>query len=128
MENTQLIESMPFFWGVAFIINLTVGIVLFVNVMRQAMPNWASGVSTWIAWWAFATCISLVINVTSGPNAAFSYHQMGILTETMMNIGILLWTVISSLKNWEIRGDDWVRLDDLRKEINLEKERGHDPK
>jgi hypothetical protein len=128
MEATQqLIEQMPFFWGISFTINVTVGTILFIAIMRQSMPQWATGVTCWVAWWAFATAISLLINVISGPNAPFSYHQMGILTETMTNLGILLWTMIFAKQSWGIRGDDWDRIDSLRQKINLEKVNKHDP-
>lgn len=117
----QLLEQMPFFWGISFAINVTVGAVLFTAVMRQSMPSWATGVSTWVAWWAFATAISLIINVVSGPNAPFSYHQMGILTESMTNVGILVWVIVFARESWGVRGADWDRMDALRKQINLEK-------
>jgi hypothetical protein len=126
--SQQLLESLPFFWGVAFVINITVGTVLFVAIMRQTMPSWSTGVTCWVAWWAFATAISLLINVISGPNAPFSYHQMGILTETMTNIGILLWVATFSVQNWGVRGDDWDRLNALRKKINLGTEPDDEPK
>lgn len=124
----QFIEQMPFFWGMAFVINVTVGVVLFISIMRQAMPSWATGVTCWVGWWAFATAISLLINVISGPDAPFSYHQMGILTETMTNIGILIWTAIFAGQSWGVRGTDWDRIDALRQKINFEKVNKHDAK
>jgi hypothetical protein len=116
----QLIETMPFFWGIAFSVNFVMGICLFLAIMRQSLPPWVTGVTTWVAWWAFATSISLLINVISGPGAPFSYHQFGILTETMMNAGMLVWTVVFVLQNWGVRGKDWERIEELRNRINNE--------
>lgn len=122
MEAQQnLIEQMPFFWGISFTINVTVGVALFIAIMRQSMPQWATGVTCWVAWWAFATSISLLINVISGPNAPFSYHQMGILTETMTNVGILLWVSVFIRQNWGIQGEDWEKIENLRRQISYER-------
>jgi hypothetical protein len=115
--QTQLIEQMPFFWGISFSINVTVGVTMFVSVMRQQMPPWATGVGTWIAWWAFTTAISLIINLINGSGAPFSYHQMGILTETMTNLGILFWVAIFTRNNAGLNGSDWVRMEAFRRQI-----------
>jgi hypothetical protein len=122
----QLLESLPFFWGIAFSINIAMGVILFAAVMRQSLPPWVIGVAAWVAWWAFATAIGLLINVISGPNTPFSYHQMGILTESMTNIGILMWVTVFARQNWGVRGKDWDRIEELRRQINMEKVKEHD--
>jgi hypothetical protein len=120
MDTAQYAEALQFFWGISFTVNIALGVAIFFAVVRRNVPSWSLGASTWVAWWAFANAISLLINVISGPESPFSYHQMGILTETMNNIGILVWTLLYVRRNWSMRDDEWNKVDEFRSTIPSE--------
>lgn len=126
MDIPTSIENIPFVWGIAFCINILMATIMFLTIVRREAPAWASGVSCWIGWWSSATAFSLIINTSVGIDNPFSYHQMGVLTETMTNIGITFWAFSFMIKNWNLHGDkDLNEIERTRKEVsirNLKKE------
>ena len=123
---TKYIEMAEFFWGIAFTLNLIMGCVCFSAVIRKAVPSWAAPSITWVGWFAFATALSQLINLTISPDYPFAYHQIGLLLETMINLGILSYLVINVVINWQVTGDDWKRMQDTKRQII--KEKYDDPK
>lgn len=122
MEQTTL-EAIPFLWGVSFAINALMAICLFMMIIRRATPPWLSAPLMWVAWWTMANAMSLIINAVLGPSNTFSYHQMGILTESMVNLGVCVWAVSYLLYNWNMSGEKkWEKMDALRRELNAEGE------
>ena len=121
MDAQTTIESIRFIWGVAFSINVLMAICLFVMIIRRSAPNWSAGPLMWIAWWTMANAMSLVINDVLGPENTFSYHQMGILTESMVNLGVCVWAISYLINNWNLNGDKkWKKMDALRRELSME--------
>ncbi len=117
MEPTLTIEHIPFVWGIAFAVDVIVGILAFMVVVRKNVPTWTKGTMSWIGWWSWASALSLVINTIEGPDAPFAYHQIGIFTETMTNIGLVMWGVSYLFKNWYVRDVDWFEMEKLRAAI-----------
>lgn len=105
MDVPTSIENIPFVWGIAFTINVLMALACFTMIIRREAPQWASGVCCWIGWWSCATAFSLVINTAVGVDNTFSYHQMGVLTESMTNIGITVWCFLFLMKNWNVQGE-----------------------
>ena len=126
MDVPTSIENIPFVWGIAFSINVLMGIIMFAMIIRKSLPGWASGICCWIGWWSCATSLSLVINSAIGVNDPFSYHQMGVFTESMTNLGILAWGCVYLFKNWDVTGDDWEAMEAFRAKIAREHEEKHD--
>lgn len=68
-----------------------------------------------------ANALSLVINDVLGPSNVFSYHQMGILTESMVNLGVCVWSVSYLVNNWNVSGEKkWQQMEELRKKLSME--------
>lgn len=126
MDAPTSIENIPFVWGIAFSINLLMAVTCFAMIIRREAPSWAGGVCCWIAWWSCATAFSLVINTSIGVANPFAYHQMGVFTESMTNLGIAVWCFMFLMKNWNVHGDgDLERIEETRRQItidNLKKE------
>ena len=119
------VEHIPFFWGVAFSVDILIGTLAFLLVIRKNVPAWNKGTMLWIGWWSWASALSLVINAVEGPNTSFSYHQIGVFTETMTNIGLVVWGASYLFKNWDVKDTDWLEMEKLRIAIaarNREKE------
>lgn len=120
MDYQTSIESIPFLWGIAFTINIVMGVVSFYLVVRKQTPAWATGAFCWIGWWSSATACALVINAGIGPDNPFSYHQMGVFSESMNNLGICTFIVGFLLKNWNVRGERALReVEDARRRAAL---------
>lgn len=121
MDVSTSVEQTQFFWGLAFAINVMMATALFIMIVRRNVPAWASGALMWIAWWTMANALSLVINVVLGPDNTFSYHQMGILTESMVNLGVSVWALSYLIYNWNLSGEKkWKQMDELRKKLTIE--------
>lgn len=122
MDYQTSIEGIQFFWGVSFTINIVMGIVSFYLVVRKQTPPWATGAFCWIGWWSSATACSLIINAGIGPDNPFAYHQMGVFTESMNNLGICAFVIGFLLKNWNVRGEEALReIEDARRRVALKR-------
>lgn len=121
MDAPISIENIPFGWGIAFSINVLMALSLFAMIIRRACPGWSAAPLMWIAWWTMANALSLVINDVLGPMNTFSYHQMGILTESMVNMGVCVWSVSYLIRNWNMSGEKkWAQMEDLRRKLSME--------
>lgn len=94
IDNPVSVENTPFFWGIAFTINLILGLLSFFLIIRKPLGAEWRTVLGWIGWWSFASALSLVVNIVAGPSDPFSYHQIGIFTESMVNIGYITLAVL----------------------------------
>lgn len=117
MDVPVTIENIPFAWGVAFLLDIVIGWAMFAMILHKNSPSWAMGAACWIGWWSWASAFTLVINLVAGPANPFAYHQIGVLTESMTNIGVLWWIVSLNMKNWYVTGKDWEELETLRAQI-----------
>ena len=125
MDAPTSIENIPFMWGMSFNINVLMAVCLFIMIVRRTAPPWSAGPLMWIAWWTMANALSLVINDVLGPVNVFSYHQMGILTESMVNLGVCVWAVSYLINNWNLRGEKkWQQMDALRRKLAMEEDDG----
>lgn len=113
-------ENIPFTWGIAFALDIAMGATLFAIIFRQNTPPWARAACCWIGWWAWASAFALVINVVLGTPNPFSYHQIGIVTESMVNLGFMWWLLMLTAKNWYLRGRDFQKIEELRAKIYME--------
>ena len=121
MDSPTSIENIPFMWGISFSINVLMAVCLFIMIIRRSAPGWSAAPLMWIAWWTMASAMSLVINTVLGPENVFSYHQMGILTESMVNLGVCIWGVSYLIHNWNMSGEKkWRKMEALRRELSAE--------
>ena len=118
MEPQLSIENIPFVWGIAFVVNILIGCMTFMLVIRRNVVSWLKGTLTWCGWWSFASALSLIVSVVEGPMSTFSYHQVGVFTETMVNIGLVVWALAFAFNNWNVYQEDWAEVEKLREEIN----------
>lgn len=118
MDVPVTLENIPFVWGCAFLLNIVIGVCMFAMILRRAAPNWALGVSCWIGWWSWASAFTLIINVALGTSNPFAYHQIGVFTESMTNLGMLWWIVTLNIENWYVQSSDWEAIEKLRAEIS----------
>lgn len=120
-ETSKLIESIPFFWGIAFLINILMGTISFITIVRHGASSWAVSPLAWVGWWSFSNALALLINLAMGPAYPFSYHQLGLFNETMVNVGFLWFMLSHMMANFGLHGEqDWARMDALRKQITIE--------
>ena len=117
IEPQLSIENIPFVWGVAFVVDILIGVLTFMLVLRKNVVTWLKGTLTWCGWWSFASALSLIISMVSGPLAPFSYHQIGVFTETMVNIGLVLWAIVYAFNNWFVYEEDWPTIEKMREHI-----------
>ena len=117
MEPQLTIENIPFVWGVAFIMDLIIGMLSFALVIRKNVTPWLRGTVMWVGWWSFASGLSLIISMVNGPMSTFSYHQMGVFTETMTNIGLVFWAIAYAFYNWYLTPEDWRQIEILRSKL-----------
>lgn len=118
MEPQLSIENIPFAWGIAFVVDVVIGIMTFMLVVRQNVVSWLKGTLTWCGWWSFASALSLIVSVIDGPLSTFSYHQVGVFTETMVNLGLVFWAMSYAFNNWYIHKEDWRQIERLRTELS----------
>lgn len=111
------LENVPFTWGAAFVLDIAMGGTLFAIILRQNMPPWARAACCWIGWWSWASAFTLIINLVLGTGNPFSYHQIGIITESMVNLGFMWWLLMLTAKNWYIHGRDFQDIEELRMRI-----------
>lgn len=124
MDAPLSLENIPFMWGIAFMLDIVTGLVMFGLILRKASPAWALGSACWIGWWSWASAFTLIINMVVGTSNPFSYHQIGVLTESMTNLGVLWWICAMASKNWYIQPKDWALIEELRTDLyctNLKK-------
>lgn len=129
MEPQLTIENIPFIWGVAFCIDIIIGLVGFALVIRRNVTPWLRGTVMWVGWWSFASALSLIISMVNGPMSPFSYHQVGVFTETMTNIGLVFWCMVYAFHNWYITPKDWQQIEIMRSNMvhaNRQKELEND--
>lgn len=95
LTDTPLsVENTPFFWGIAFSINIVLGACSFFLIIRKPLSVEWRTVLGWIGWWSFANALSLIVNIVAGPSDPFSYHQMGVFTESMVNLGYIALAIL----------------------------------
>lgn len=117
MDVPVTLENIPFMWGIAFLLDVIVGFCMFAIILRKSSPSWSMGAACWIGWWSWASAFTLIINMVVGTTNPFSYHQIGVLTESMTNIGMLWWIIGLMMKNWYVRAADWELIERLRADI-----------
>lgn len=117
MDAPVTIENIPFTWGVAFLVDVIMGFCMFAVILRRSQPVWAIGSACWIGWWSWASAFTLLINMVVGTSNPFAYHQIGLVTESMTNVGVLWWITVMMAKNWYVRASDWEQIEILRSSI-----------
>lgn len=108
------LENTPFVWGAAFLLDVITGFMMFSVMVRKNAPAYTLGAAWWIGWWSWASAFTLIINMVVGTDNPFSYHQIGVFTESMTNIGVLWWIVVLQSKNWYVYPKDWLKIEMLR--------------
>ena len=120
MNNT--VESFSFLWGVAFCIDFFLAILFFTLTVRQCCGINVKGSAWWMGWWVSASCVALMINFFIGPENPFSYHQLGIVTETMFNLGAVYYLIYYLWHNWNLTESDWAQIEKLKRKLSLERQ------
>ena len=105
------IEYLPVAWFIAFTLDVIIGVWLFMVVIKRKHRVGFDGVIWWMAWWAIADAIALVFNVTLGLDNPFSYHQIGIFTESMLNLGVCYYLFKFYQVVKAMTPEDWTKVD-----------------
>lgn len=117
MEFQTNIEQISFLWSIAFMVDVLVGSLCLVMVLRRNTAQRYRGSLWWMGWWSYASAFTLLINIFVSPDNPFSYHQVGILVETMFNVGAAVFMLIFLLHNHRLVHTAWDEVDQFKKEI-----------
>lgn len=88
------VDEIGLLWWLAFGINMMIGFIIMCGTIHQSFPKEYLRALWWTAWWSFASAFTLLLSIADGPNNPFSYHQIGILTETMENFGMFAFVYV----------------------------------
>ena len=114
-----MIESLSPLWFIAFFVDVFLGSLAFYFVSTRIITEKYKGVGWWMGWWSFADAIALMLNATMGTDYFWSYHQTGIISDTAINIGLIIFLVSWYLDNWALNDDDWQKIYKIRKEAKI---------
>ncbi len=123
---TSTAEGVPFLWGAAFCVDLVLAILFFTLTVQQCCSSYIKGAAWWMGWWVSASCVALMINFFIGPESAFSYHQIGILTETMFNVGAVYYLTVQLWHNWNLTDADWAKIEKMKRQLSLQRQERED--
>lgn len=89
-----------FMYGVVFTVDLLLVGMMGAGVVRNVFLSWNRGVVWWVAWWAAANAMTIVVSVLAGEEHPLSYMSVGTITESMINVGLLAWVVSHYTTHW----------------------------
>ena len=115
------IESFQPLWYLAFFVDVILGCMAFYLVQSGMSTERYLGVGWWVGWWSFADAISLILNGYMGTDYFFSYHQMGIVTDTAINCSLIYFLARYMLDNWGLTAEDWVQIRKIREDAKIRK-------
>lgn len=115
------IESFQPLWFLAFFIDVILGCMAFYLVQSKMITERYKGISWWMGWWSFADAISLVLNAYMGTDYFFSYHQTGIISDTAINIALIVFLYRYMADNWGLTDDDWDEIRKIRTQAKIRK-------
>ena len=109
-----MIESVTPLWFIAFTTDMILGCFSFYLVAKKTLTPKYEGIGWWMGWWSFANAIALMLNATMWIHYFWSYHQIGILTDTAINMALVLFLVIWHQDNWALNDEDWQKINKIR--------------
>ena len=114
-----MIESFTPLWFLAFATDVVLGCLCFYYVISRVITEKYQGLGWWMGWWAFADAIALMLNATMGTDYFWSYHQTGIIGDTAINLGLIVFLLTFLSDNWALDDDDWQKIYKIRKEAKI---------
>jgi len=80
-----------------------------------------AGLCWFMGWWSFADSISLMLNSYMGTDYFFSYHQMGIVSDTAINLAMIVFLMRFMNDNWGMTEEDWQKIYQVRVDAKIRK-------
>lgn len=114
-----MIENIPALWFIAFFIDVVLGCLSFYLVFGRIVRKRYEGLAWYMGWWAFVDAIALVINAVMGVHYFWSYHQVGIITDTAINLGLIIYVARVIRDNWALNDEDWDKINRIRKDAKI---------
>lgn len=114
-----MIEQAPILWFASFFIDVLLGSLCFYIIMAKPIRSGFDGLFWWFGWWAFVDAFAIVLNATMGVHYFWSYHQSGIVIDTAINSGLLLYVVKALRSNWALSRDDWAKIEQIAKDAKI---------
>jgi len=116
-----MIEHLTILWYLAFLVDVVLGCLTFYMVLTKMVNSRYIAICWYMGWWAFADAIALALNGIMGTNYFWSYHQSGIVTDTAVNMGLVVYIARVIMDNWGMTDADWVKIDEIRRQAKIRK-------
>lgn len=110
-----MIEGFAILWYLAFFVDVSLGCLAFYLVISKMVSPHYMAICWYMGWWAFADAIALALNSIMGTDYFWSYHQSGIVTDTAVNIGLVVYISKVIVDNWAMTDADWAKVDEIRR-------------
>lgn len=114
-----MIEKIPFLWFFAFAVNITLGTISFYIVASKKIKTQYQALGWWCGWWAYLGAFSLALNASMGTDYFWSYHQTGIITDTAINLALIVYILKITQQNWALNDEDWQKIEEIRKQAKI---------
>lgn len=114
-----MIEHMTIFWYLAFFVDVLLGCLSFYMVLKGMVRPQYEALCWYMGWWSFADAIALALNSIMGIHYFWSYHQSGIISDTAINIGLVVYVVRVIMDNWAMKDEDWKKVEQIRKQAQI---------
>lgn len=114
-----MIESLTALWFFAFFIDTLLGCLSFYMVLSKLVTVRYEALCWYMGWWSFADAIALMLNGIMGTDYFWSYHQSGIISDTAINIGLIVYVSRVIYDNWAMTDADWVKIDEIRRQSKI---------
>jgi len=113
------IEKMQVFWFLSFTIDLILGCMSFYILTKRMIVHKYEGLAWYMGWWAFVDAFAIALNATMGTDYFWSYHQTGIISDTAINLGLIIYVGYKMYDNWALNGDDWSKIEQIQKQAKI---------
>lgn len=114
-----MIESLQILWFFAFAIDLILGCLAFYILNKNMITLRYEGIAWYMGWWSFVDAFALALNAIMGTNYFWSYHQVGIVTDTAINLGLIVFVISKMRDNWALNADDWAKIQEIEKQAKI---------
>lgn len=110
---------MTILWYFAFFVDVLLGCLSFYMVLSRLVTPQYEALCWYMGWWSFADAIALALNSIMGTDYFWSYHQSGIVSDTAINIGLIVYVLRVIYDNWAMKECDWQAVDEIRRQAKI---------
>lgn len=114
-----MIEQWTALWYFAFFVDVSLGSLSFYMVLSRLITPRYTGLAWYMGWWSFVDAIGLALNAVMGTDYFWSYHQTGIITDTAINLGLIIYVLSVINDNWAMNEADWDKVYKIRKDAKV---------